>query len=190
MLYDSKDAYWLSRYWLSSPLGTSCTGVRTEETSTMRRTLCGASRHIIIPWVLFGIADDRYSKSSMNNRLWRTICHIALPFALASPVLILSLKWTAYYSLAGQYPCWRTQLLFRGARSPWIKILFNRLPCPDHFSMHIAFWTPTVSGLLCCCIVTVTPFARYIFWRRMYNARDPEVRRSRLALESAWNVEK
>jgi len=32
-------------------------GVRTEETSTMRHMLCGASGYIIIPWVLFGIAD-------------------------------------------------------------------------------------------------------------------------------------
>jgi len=68
MLYDSKDAHWLSMYWLSSPLETSCTGVPFEETSTMCRTLCGASRNIIIPWVLFGIADDRYSISSMNIR--------------------------------------------------------------------------------------------------------------------------
>jgi len=117
MLNDSNDAYWLSRQWLSSPLGTSCTAVGTEETSTMCRVLCSTSQNIIIPVVLFGIADDRYSKSSTNNRPWCTICHITLPFALASPVLILSLKQEAYISLAGQYPCWRTQLLFCGARS-------------------------------------------------------------------------
>jgi len=152
MLYDSKDVYWLSRCWLSSPLGTSCTGVRTELTSTMRRILCGASWHIIIPWVLFGMADDRYSKSSTNNRSWCTLHHITRPFALASPVLIPSPKWEAYNRLAGQYPCWRTELWFPGARSRWIKILSNRLPCPRHYSTHLAVWTTTVSGLLCCCI--------------------------------------
>jgi len=156
----------------------------------MRRTLYGTSQHIIIPWVLFGIADDKYYKSSTNNRSWCTIHHITFPFVLASPVLILLLKWNANNSLAGQYPCWRAQLYCCGARSPWIKILSNQLPCPCHFFIHLAFWPTTGSALFYCWIVTVTPFAQYIFWRRIQDVWDPPVCRSRLPLVSAWNVEK
>jgi len=163
MLYYSKDAYWLSRYWLSLSLRTSCMGVRTEETCTTRPTLCGESQRIIIPFVLFGIADNRYYKSSKNNRLWCTVHHIALPSVLASPVLFQSLKQKAYNSLAGQYHCWRTQLMFRGAWLPWIKLLSNLFPCSHHFSTPFPLSTTTVSGLLCCCIVTETPFAQHSF---------------------------
>jgi hypothetical protein len=178
------------RYWSSSPLGTSCTGRRTEETLTICRTLCGASRHIIIPWVLFGITDNSYSKSSTNNRLWCTIHIIILPVALASPLIILLLKRKAYNSLAGQYSCEHTQLLCPGAWSTRINILSNGLPCLHHLSIHLASWTTTVSGLLWCSIVTVMPFALYIFGRRIPNAQDPEVCKSRLAHWSGWNGEK
>jgi len=156
----------------------------------MYRTRCSASWQGIIPWVLFGIADDRYSKSSTHNRSSCTIPYITLTFWLASTVLIVSLKRKAYDSLGGQDPCWHTELLFRGARSPLIKILSNQLPCLCQISTHLAFWTTTVSGLLCCCIVTVTTLTPYTFWRRINDAWNPEVLRSRLALICAWNVEK
>ena len=65
--------------------------VRTEETSTMHRTLYGASRHNIIPSVLLGIADNRYSKASTNDRLLCTVDHVTFSFAPASPVLIIML---------------------------------------------------------------------------------------------------
>jgi len=168
-IYDSKDAYCLSRYVLSSLLGASCIRVTTEATTTIRCTLNGPPRHNIIPWSQFGLADDRYSKSSTNNWLSCTVHHKTLPLVLASPVLILLLKWKAYNSLAGHYPCWRTQRLFHGDQSPWINILSNWFPCLRHFSTHLAVWTTTVSGLLCCCIVTVTLCAQYILWWRIHD---------------------
>jgi hypothetical protein len=58
MLYDSHNVYWLSWHWLYLPLATGCMGVPTEELSATRRTLCGASQHIIIPSVLFGLAEN------------------------------------------------------------------------------------------------------------------------------------
>jgi len=156
----------------------------------MCRTHCGASQHIIIPSVPFGIADDRYSQSSMNNRSGCNVHHITHPLALASRVLSLSLKQQSLSSLAEQYPWWRTRQLFRGARSPSIIILLNQLPCPCHFSTHLAFWTTTVSGLLCCSIVTVTLSTWYIFSLRIHIGRDQEVCRYRLNLVFIWNVKK
>jgi len=147
MFYDSNDADLFSRYWLFSPLRTRCTGVRTAETSTMHRTLCGTSWHVIIPLDLFIMADDTYSKWSKNNRSWCIVTHITLPFALASSVWILSLTRKEYNTLAVQYPCWSTRLLFCDAQSAWIKVLSNRLPCLQHFPTHLTFWTTTESGL-------------------------------------------
>jgi len=173
MLYDSNNVNWVSGYGLSSPLGTRCGCVRTKETSTMHRTVCGAPQHIFIPWVLFGSVHDSWSKSSTSNMSWCTIHHNTLPSALASPLLVLPLKCEEYSSLPGQYPCWSTQLMVCGALSPCSKILSNWLPFPSNFSPHLAFWSTTVSGLLWCCTVTMTPFAAWIFRRRIYNAHKP-----------------
>jgi len=104
--------------------------------------------------------------------------------------MILLLKWKGYSSLAVQYRWWLTQLLFSGTWSHCNKLLSNRLPCPHHFSTHLAFWSTTVSGLLCSCIVTVTPFAQCILWWIVREGRDLEVNQSSLARLSAWNIEK
>jgi len=190
LLYDSKDAYWFGRDWLPSLLRTSWMGVRTEETSTVSHTLCSALQHIIIPWAMFGITDNRYSKSSTSNRSWCNIYHVTRPWVSPSCACTLFQKRTAYSRLAGHYPSWCTQPLFCGARSDCIKILSNALSCSRHFSTHLVFWTETASGLLCCCILTVTPFTQCIFCQRIHNAWDLEVRRSRLVLTSTWNVER
>jgi len=153
-------------------------------------TLCSESQHISITWYLFGITEDRYSKSSINIMSWYTIRHISLPLALASAVLILSLKWKAYNCLTRSYPGGLTQLWLRGARSTWIKILSNRLPCPHHISTHLAIWTITVSGSLSSCIVTVTPFTWYIYRRSIHDWRNPEYCRSSLVLIYTWNLKK
>jgi len=101
ILYDSEDTYWLRRYWFSSLLGTSCMGVRTAESSIIHLTLCGTSCHIFIPWVLAGIADDIYTKSSTASRLRCTVSNVNPQSPSSFPVLILSLKWSAYSTLGG-----------------------------------------------------------------------------------------
>jgi len=162
MIYVSKDGYWLSSYRMPYLFRTSCTGVGTKVTSTIWCTLRRASRYIIIPWVLYGMTDDWSFISSTSNMSWCTVCHITLSLALASPVLILSLKQWPYSRLAGQFPFWRTWLLIRGNGSLYITILMNGLHWLRHSSPHLAFWSITVSELLYSCMVTDTFRSEYV----------------------------
>jgi len=145
MMYDSDDVYWLSRYWVSSPIRISCTGIKAGGSSKMCRTLCGTSRNSTIPTSLFSITDDRYYKFSVNNGVWCTARHLTEPSVLPSPLYILSVHWPGWNCVAGLYPCSRIQLLCSCTHYPLIKILSNQLPCSHHFSTHRALCTTTVT---------------------------------------------
>jgi len=188
ILYDSNDAYWFYRNWLSTALRTICTGVITFETPTMCGSHCSSYWQTIIPCDQSDITGVRNIMSSPSNRSWGTFHHWILESWLSSAESIQIQKPNMYGSVEEEYHCWQTQQLFRGGWSACIQILSQWLLSPHHLSIHLAVWTTPGLGLLCCSKDTVMPFALCIFWWRIHHKWDHEVCRSRQAFLSMWNI--